>query len=229
MATHDDDRFTDRLSDYFDGDVSPDERREIESHLAQCAACRGVLDELRAVVRRAKEIGANPPEPPRDLWPRVASEIGARGTSRRGPYVLVALAAAAAVIAIVAWAWLAPRRADEVASLPRYLLLLHEPADRGEPESPEAHRAVVERYAAWARSLASDGRLDAGEELAPDLGWSLRPDAEPTRVERSPSGDKVGGFFIVRAPSDAEAVTLARGCPHLANGGWIELRRIQQN
>ncbi|MBI1849431.1 MAG: zf-HC2 domain-containing protein [Planctomycetes bacterium] len=223
------DRFTDRLSDYLDGDVSPNERREIDAHLAQCASCRAVLEELRAVVRRAKEIGANPPEPSHDGWPRVASEIGVRGTSRRGPYVLVALAAAAAVIAIVSWVWLAPRRTEQVASSPRYLLLLHEPAERGEPESPEAHRAVVERYAAWARSLARDGRLDAGEELAADLGWSLHLDAEPMRVEHAPSGDKVGGFFIVRAPSDAEAVLLARGCPHLSNGGWIELRRIQQN
>ncbi len=223
------DRFTDRLSDFLDGDVSPDERLELEAHLAQCASCRAILDELRAVVRGAKELAASPPGPPPGVWPRVAAEIGVRGTPRRGPYVLVPLAAAAAGIAIVAWIWIASRHGEEVASSPRYLLLLHESAERGEPESPEAHRAVVEQYAAWARSLARDGRLDAGEELAQDLGWSLRPDAEPVRVERSPGGEKVGGFFIVRAPSDAEAVALARSCPHLGNGGWIELRRIQQN
>ena len=38
------------LSDYIDGDVSPEMCAEIERHLAGCADCRAVVDTLRKTV-----------------------------------------------------------------------------------------------------------------------------------------------------------------------------------
>jgi hypothetical protein len=219
------DRFADRLSDYLDGGLEPGARREVEAHLAACADCRAALDDLREIVRGAKAMAENPPEPPRDLWPRIAAET--RAGSRRRPLAWGAAAAALMLAIGVTWAWLASRPSGDVASLPRYLLLLHEPTERATAETPEAHRAVVERYSKWARGIAEEGRLVAGEELAADLGWSLRPGAEP--APSPAASEKIGGFFIVRAPSEREAVAIAQGCPHLENGGWIELRRIQDN
>ena len=43
-----DDRWMDRLSEYLDGELTPEERRELEAHLAECASCRTTLEELRA-------------------------------------------------------------------------------------------------------------------------------------------------------------------------------------
>jgi len=68
MTTHDD--WTDRLSEYLDGDLSHAERTALEAHLAVCPECGGVLGELRAVVATARSLPELPPA--HDLWPAVA-------------------------------------------------------------------------------------------------------------------------------------------------------------
>ena len=71
------DQWTDRLSAYLDDDVSPDERRALDFHLAECTVCRTVLEDLRQVRDRA---GALPPlSPGRDLWPAIAARIQEAG------------------------------------------------------------------------------------------------------------------------------------------------------
>jgi len=56
------DPFTDRLSDYADGELDAAERAAVEAHLAGCAPCRTALDELGAVAARAKAL--SDPAPP---------------------------------------------------------------------------------------------------------------------------------------------------------------------
>jgi len=75
--THDhrDDRWTDRLSEYLDGGLEPGERAELETHLAGCARCASVLDDLGAVVQRSRTL--EPMAPPTDLWPGIRAEIEA--------------------------------------------------------------------------------------------------------------------------------------------------------
>lgn len=89
------DRWTDRLSEYLDDALSPADRRECGAHLAECATCTAVLDDLRDVVTRARglheldaSIGVGS-----DLWPGIESRIRdlstpapreSRGASRRG-------------------------------------------------------------------------------------------------------------------------------------------------
>jgi hypothetical protein len=65
--------WTDRLSGYLDGDLTPEEREDVERHLEGCEACREVLGELRAVVALAGGLGERPPE--RELWPVIAARI----------------------------------------------------------------------------------------------------------------------------------------------------------
>ncbi len=67
------DQWTDRLSEYVDGELANGERHALEAHLATCAACRATLDDLRNVVGRAKSLEARGPTS--DLWPGVARSI----------------------------------------------------------------------------------------------------------------------------------------------------------
>ena len=53
-------QWTDKLSDYLDGELPPDERYAVESHLSGCAQCSGVLAELKRVVARAQDDRAAP-------------------------------------------------------------------------------------------------------------------------------------------------------------------------
>jgi len=71
------DAFTDRLSEYLDDDLRPEERRKVAAHLAQCNGCRATLDELRRVVSEAKALTDSAPAS--DLWSAVAARIEPAG------------------------------------------------------------------------------------------------------------------------------------------------------
>ncbi len=70
------DHWTDRLSEYLDGELGVAERAALEAHLDGCPACRATLAELRRVVARAQALEDAPPE--RDLWPVIARQLGSR-------------------------------------------------------------------------------------------------------------------------------------------------------
>lgn len=99
------DRWTDRLSEYLDGELDGAERQALEQHLRDCDDCTRVLAELEQVVA----IAANAPElpPERDLWAGIAQRIAAprvvalethRKPARRISFTLPQLAAAAALV-----------------------------------------------------------------------------------------------------------------------------------
>lgn len=69
------DRWTDRLSEYLDDDLPGAERAGLERHLATCARCTRILEELRAVTARAVDLPAH--EPSDDLWPGIEARIAA--------------------------------------------------------------------------------------------------------------------------------------------------------
>ena len=65
--------WTDRLSDYLDGDLLPAERASLEAHLGTCAECAHVLEELRAVVSRTR--GLRDVAPQKNLWSDIERAI----------------------------------------------------------------------------------------------------------------------------------------------------------
>lgn len=71
--------WTDRLSEYLDGDLAPAERRQMEEHLDQCAECTAVLAELGAVVEHAATLEHEPPAV--DLWPAIRARLTPRRRS----------------------------------------------------------------------------------------------------------------------------------------------------
>ncbi len=74
------DAWTDRLSEYVDGELDPAERAALEVHLQLCAGCAGTVGELRAVLLRAGALGAIAPDT--DLWPAIEARIAAPRKAR---------------------------------------------------------------------------------------------------------------------------------------------------
>ena len=70
-----------RLSRCLDGELSPEERADVETHLDGCAACRGVMRDLERVRRAAGALG--PVAPPDHLWLEVAGQLRPAGLRRR--------------------------------------------------------------------------------------------------------------------------------------------------
>jgi negative regulator of sigma E activity len=117
---------TARLSALVDGELDGPDRTEAEAHLAACAECRAIVDDLRALAASAAAWPT--PAPPVDLWPGVAARLeprapgvvsfapaGAARTAWRAQRVsltLPQLALAASLLMAVsgAVAWLAGQR-----------------------------------------------------------------------------------------------------------------------
>jgi hypothetical protein len=72
--------WTERLSDYLDGDLSPAERATCVEHLRACDDCAAVLDELRELTAAAALLPDIPPS--RDLWPGIEANLTPREAGR---------------------------------------------------------------------------------------------------------------------------------------------------
>jgi len=110
--------WTDRLSDYIDGELGAAEVAAIEAHVATCDECRNTLDELKQVVAAATALPDRAPAT--DLFPGILERIRegeaatvvpmrpAR-TARRFTFTFPQLAAAAVAVMTLSGgaAWLA--------------------------------------------------------------------------------------------------------------------------
>lgn len=67
------DQWTDKLSEYLDGELDAEESRALEEHLEGCESCRGVLSELKLVLRRAHALPDQAPRP--ELWDAIVTAI----------------------------------------------------------------------------------------------------------------------------------------------------------
>ncbi len=67
------DQWTDRLSEYLDGDLSEAERSELQTHLVGCVECGEIVERLRRVVARAEALDDRPPS--RALWSGIVAQI----------------------------------------------------------------------------------------------------------------------------------------------------------
>jgi hypothetical protein len=118
------------LSEYVDGTLQASEQPEdaarldaLERHLEECAACRGIVEDLHTLRDAARHL--EPRVPPAHVWTRIARETGvepqggrAAGEPRRGWAAFVPLprwqplAAAAALVLVLGASWLAWRQAS---------------------------------------------------------------------------------------------------------------------
>jgi predicted anti-sigma-YlaC factor YlaD len=167
MSTED--TFTDRLSDYLDGELTPGEAAEVEAHLRGCSNCRTVVAELRAVVEQAQALPARPPDA--DLWPGVEARLDrARGWpsfggARQAPapwrisFTVPQLAAAALALMVLSGGlvWMA-RSGDTRADLPPLSAgsvsdSMLAPANFGDAQYDQAVRDLESMLAAGRASL----------------------------------------------------------------------------
>ncbi|HLG38224.1 MAG TPA: YciI family protein [Chitinophagaceae bacterium] len=111
-------------------------------------------------------------------------------------------------------------------SLNKYLLLLY----NSQNFTPDNAQQVSE-YSAWLKDLRKDGTLADGDELK-DIGWTMVMNNRKIDMNSGPvrgANGTVGGYFIIKAPSEEKALTIASTCPHLKYNGVIEVREIQKH
>lgn len=166
--------WTDRLSEYLDGELSGDEVVALEARLAEDAELRAVLAELRAV----KEAAATRPEyrAPAELWRGVearidGSEASADGSTggeretrtglrRRLIFTLPQLAAAAGIVLLLG---ISLGRLTDTADVPGATEPAATIADAQMADETTEPGAQPQGYAVFVRDL--EARLDAGRDV----------------------------------------------------------------
>jgi anti-sigma factor RsiW len=167
------DIWTDRLSDYIDGELPAEQRTALENHLRHCVACGAALADLKRIVRRAQALDDRLPE--RDLWPGIAARIGVPAAAateatetrlagrapRRWAFSLPQLAAASIALMALsgAAAWLLHPAATAVVLTPQPVPSVGVPVAAG-PARP-AERSYDVAVAELQQVLTQNrGRLD---------------------------------------------------------------------
>jgi anti-sigma factor RsiW len=109
------DPWSDRLSEYMDGDLPVAETRALERHLAECEACRTALAELKTVLLRLSSDPVTPADQPTEReWARIRR---AMSPARRRWLVPAALAASLLGMAVTGGLLLRGRESTAPAAL----------------------------------------------------------------------------------------------------------------
>jgi len=86
----------------------------------------------------------------------------------------------------------------------------------GMQQSEEAQQKSIAAWGAWFGSLG-DAVIDGGNPFGPSA--SISPDKNVTNGASS----GLTGYSVLKADSLQAATDLAKGCPHLSDGGTVEV------
>ncbi len=106
------------LSAYLDGELSGEERSQLEQHLRDCAGCTALLADLELLARTAAE--EQVPPAPADLGARIMTHIPRGVVERRRHWIHRMPMAAAASLAAAALLWVVFRSAPPPLSDPEF-------------------------------------------------------------------------------------------------------------
>lgn len=144
------------FSEYVDGTLEPGQVTLVEVHLAHCAECRALTQDLRRVLQRAQALEDRAPR--QDLWPGVAAAIGAAPRQpRRVSFSLPQLLAASLVLTLLsggAALWLARPALPGTASAP---VAVHPSPDAVRPAGEHAPLGYAGAVQELERALAQRG------------------------------------------------------------------------
>ncbi|MEO7735919.1 MAG: YciI family protein [Kofleriaceae bacterium] len=108
--------------------------------------------------------------------------------------------------------------------MPKFIFVFRGDATETPTLSPAEMAAHVRKWYAWSDTLAAAGHDPRGQPLARS-GRTVRGVGRLiTDGPYAEAKDLVTGSMILTAPSLAEAVALAHGCPGLDLGGSVEVR-----
>ncbi len=95
------------------------------------------------------------------------------------------------------------------------------------PPSPEEIQASVKPWQDWIGSIAAQGKFQSTNILGP-VGKVLKPGNVVTDGPYAELKEIIGGYILVKAESLDDAMEMAKGCPVLHYGGFVEVREIEQ-
>lgn len=222
------DTWTDRLSEYMDGELNATDASALEQHLRECAECATTLADLRLITAQAGVLETR--EPTRDLWAGIAAEIGAKDNvisldahrkTKRSVTLSMPQVAAAAVVLLalggIAVRQMQPSRDDQrtVATATQPTSQATDTADINTQDASAPKTAPVTVIQPRANALRNASRNEAAQVQT--LGYDaaitqLQQAADQNKAQLNPETTRVieqSMVTIDRAIADARAALAA--------------------
>lgn len=211
------DLVADSLMDRIDENVKSD----LREHLTGCESCAKHAEQMQTAWSELGRLNATASQGVDSRG--IVSPLSKSSRKRVRSHVLrvaaavVLLIAGAALGRIDAWNQHRANDAPVASSGNPYLLLIR--SDEPDRRAPEAQ--LVSEYGDWATELATRGALIGAEKLTGDAGRWVQGETAAGDT------DIISGFFVISAANYDEAERAALASPHVAYGGTIEIRAIE--
>jgi hypothetical protein len=111
----------------------------------------------------------------------------------------------------------------------RYMILIYGKESDWADVSPERIGEIMTAYQSYTEKLRSSGVLVSGDELDVVAKAKSVRGAGGSQVVDGPFVDtkeSLGGYYLIEAASEAEALSWAKQCPAMLHGGGVELRPV---
>jgi len=106
----------------------------------------------------------------------------------------------------------------------KFMVILHGATSDWKKMTDDEQTKMVKNYMAWVEKLKSENRLKGGSELHP-IHRDLRPVNGKIVVDGPfpETKEVLTGYFIIMAKDLDEAVEVAKECPALTHGDWVQV------
>lgn len=205
------------VSAYCDGEVTPEERAQVEAHLAECAECAEALEAYRRLGRAVRALPLGMPS--RTLWLRVQEGLARPARPLWWRLLPVASAVAVLLVAVVVGLllWPAPSgpAAPQALEAQRGMAEATSPALRAPSIMPSPPSAATEDYFA----------LTPGLPPCPGFPLALEVVAVSTRSEAELPSPRFRGLLYDEAGRPLAGVTLVVS----GTAGWQDSTTTASN
>ena len=106
-----------------------------------------------------------------------------------------------------------------------YMLFFRGP-EWDEGLSTEQLQEALDKVQAWFGRLREEGKVKAGQPLGRERKMISAADGVVADGPFAESKEAIGGYLLLEAESEAEAVAIAKACPTLEYGISIEVRSV---
>ncbi|MGB9724327.1 MAG: zf-HC2 domain-containing protein [Chloroflexia bacterium] len=191
------------VSAYCDGEVTPEERAQVEAHLAECAECARALEAYRRLGRAIRALPQGTPS--RTLWARV--QEGLARPARPLWWRLLPVASAAAMLLAAVVVALLLRPIPSGPAVPQAPETQRERGGAPEVGSP-APKSLPLFFPAPAPPTATEGYLTSGFAPCPGIPLALEVVAVSVRSEAELPSPRLRGLLYDEAGRPLPGVTL---------------------
>ena len=154
--------------------------------------------------------------PPREMEEETIEKLKSEGLIQPQNRLIWFYRVAAAIVFFVLGYTLSPYLNRNEDPGYNYMLVLYEDSNF-KPGPPEE---MFDEYSHWMQSIYQSGMAIDGQEMK-------RPSLFLEGAEvKNEASKRVGGYFVLSANSEQEAIRIAQSSPHLKYGGTIEVKEF---